>query len=94
MAVGDPYPGNLGEPPRSPHNHQRVFGTPVLPLTTHKPWGPPAQARGQLGGCWTPSAQLGLGRKFWAGGLLLLTGLPSPSPGVAATQPERLDAGD
>ena len=100
MAVGDPYPGNLREPPRSPHNHPgsvRDAGAPpdhsqappVLPLTTHKPWGPPAQAMGQLGGCWTPLPNWGWGES--SGQVASSSLLVSPVPLLGLQPPSQKD---
>lgn len=56
------------------------------------------QARWVLRGCWAPSVQLELGSKGLAATpppqFVALPSASCPPPGVAATQPERLDAGD
>lgn len=81
----------LSPPPRG------AFQTPV-PLTTPKPRGTTPQAMGVLGSA-GPLCPAGVGEQrsrqvassqLMGPPLFLL----ASSPGVAATQPERLDAGD
>ena len=95
MAVGDPYLVNLGEPPHSSHNHSGSVLDTGAPPDHSQALEHSSPGQGTVMGLLDPLCPTGAGEKR-SGQIASsqLSGLRSPSSGVAATQPERLDAGD